>query len=346
MQLTDLTDSRRSLRARTPLPPLDYNPSRMDDPSIDRLRDEHFPEEWRWSRQVIESVSSGVTISSAVLPGFPLIYVNPAFEIMTGYSPAECLGRNCRFLQGTEHDQPGLVKIRTALREGTDTSTVLRNFRKDGTLFHNELYLSTIRDPYGRVTHFVGIQNDVTARVELQAQLSYMSQHDMLTGLVNRAVLMESIERALKARQPGRHLAVFFLDLDNFKSVNDMFGHREGDRLLKTIAERIHLGVRHTETSARLGGDEFVLLVENLKDEKKAEDVMQRIASQVGQPTLVCGETFIPAASIGMALAPRDGNTAEALLRTADTAMYLQKHLRQQDDRAEAPSQRSARTAP
>ncbi len=128
-------------------------------------------EELHLNRKIFCSVSSGITIAKADEPDMPLFYVNPAFEAMTGYSFEEVQGKNCRFLQGGEYDQPGLVLIREAVQAEREVVTVIRNYRKDGTFFWNELSLSPIRNRDGQVTHFVGIQNDVTARVEFESAL-------------------------------------------------------------------------------------------------------------------------------------------------------------------------------
>lgn len=128
-------------------------------------------EELHLNRRIFRSVTSGISVADALEPDFPLVYVNPAFEVMTGYSLEEVVGRNCRLLQREDRDQPGLAVIRQALRERREATAVLRNYRKDGSAFWNELALSPIRDRYGVVTHFVGIQNDVTARIAFEDAL-------------------------------------------------------------------------------------------------------------------------------------------------------------------------------
>ncbi len=128
-------------------------------------------DELNLNRRIFRSVTSGISIANARLPDMPLVYVNPAFEIMTGYTLEEAQGKNCRFLQAAQRDQPGLTIVREALRAKRETLTLLRNFRKNGEPFWNELSLSPIRNRDGEVTHFVGIQNDVTARVEVENAL-------------------------------------------------------------------------------------------------------------------------------------------------------------------------------
>ena len=128
-------------------------------------------EELALNRRIFQSVTSGISVADAQAPDFPLVYVNPAFEVITGYSLEEVVGRNCRFLQAGESGQPALEEIRDALKQNRETAVIIRNYRKDGTAFWNELALSPIRDGAGVVTHFVGIQNDVSARIAFEDAL-------------------------------------------------------------------------------------------------------------------------------------------------------------------------------
>ena len=128
-------------------------------------------EELNLNRRIFRSVTSGISVANAMMPDLPLVYVNPAFEVMTGYSLEDVLGKNCRFLQGKELDQPAHTVIRQALKEEREVTTILKNFHKNGSFFWNELSLSPIRNRDGQLTHFVGIQTDVTARVEFEAAL-------------------------------------------------------------------------------------------------------------------------------------------------------------------------------
>jgi len=135
------------------------------------LRYESAMEELSLNRRIFQSVTSGISVADAIRPDFPLVYVNPAFEVMTGYRLEEVEGRNCRMLQREDRDQAGLASIREALREKREVIAVVRNYRKDGSAFWNELSLSPIRDRTGQVTHFVGIQNDVSARIAFEDAL-------------------------------------------------------------------------------------------------------------------------------------------------------------------------------
>lgn len=140
--------------------------------------------------RAIKASNNGIVITDARQPDLPIIYVNPAFEQMTGYSAAEVLGQNCRFLQGSDRDQPNLNPVRTALQQGTNCSVTLRNYRKDGSLFWNELNISPIEDDSGNVTHFIGIQTDISDRVETQRQLE--------TSLRQKNILLKEIHHRVK----------------------------------------------------------------------------------------------------------------------------------------------------
>jgi diguanylate cyclase (GGDEF)-like protein/PAS domain S-box-containing protein len=291
-------------------------------------------------QRLLKSVTNGVVVADATLPDLPLVYVNPAFERMTGYSFEEVRGRNCRFLQGPDTQQPDLVVLREAIRQQRDSMSVIRNYRKDGTPFWNELYLSPLRDEHGLVTHFAGIQSNVTQRVEFGERLSFLAHHDSLTGLANRGLLFERLEQAvLRAARYGNSVALLFFDLNNFKHVNDVFGHDAGDALLKIVGERLQSEVREYDTVARLGGDEFVILLPDLKDDMEIPAMIERIGANIQEQVAIQGQLFSPSASVGWSLYPRDGRDPEGLLKAADFAMYTDKHKKRH---AEQESETSA----
>ena len=309
---------------------------------------QRFPsllEDLSLAQSVIRSVTNGIVIADAILPDFPIAYVNPAFEKLTGYSLEEVRGRNCRFMQGTDTQQPGLETVRAALQGQHDTLTVIRNYRKDGSRFWNELYLSPIRDAEGRVRHFVGIQNDVTLRVEAEQRLGFLAHHDALTGLANRDLLFERMQQAiLRANRQKTSIAVLFFDLDKFKNINDVFGHEAGDCLLRLIASRLIAEVRECDTAARLGGDEFILMLPDLTDTQEVPALIHRISERISQTAISCGHSYNPTFSVGYSLYPRDGSNPEELLKVADFAMYAEKHKRrqaEQEDDARCANQAS-----
>ena len=213
-----------------------------EDPSIsgvvinawDITQRKQVEDELRLRDRAIAASSNGVIITDPNQPDNPIIYVNPRFEQITGYPAEEAIGLNCRFLQGEDgSQQPVLEELRIAIGEEREWSGPLRNFRKDGSLFWNELYIAPVQDKSGRVTNFVGIQKDITDRKLLEDQLTYQAFHDPLTGLPNRTLFLDRLEQALvRAGREGNHVAILFMDLDNFKIVNDSLGHETGDELL------------------------------------------------------------------------------------------------------------------
>jgi diguanylate cyclase (GGDEF)-like protein/PAS domain S-box-containing protein len=277
-------------------------------------------------RRVFESVVTGVTIADATAPDMPLIYVNPTFERMTGYARDEVVGRNCRFLQRGETPAAELKTLRLAIQEQSDVRVVLKNYTKLGVPFWNDLCLSPVFDDSGDLTHYVGIQNDITTRVELQRQLEHMALHDNLTRLSNRSVVMDRLQESMKrAWRLGRMTALLFLDIDDFKAINKKFGHDAGDQLLKTVGARLKMAVRESDCTARMGGDEFLLVASDLLEESEAEVLRLRLKARVEEPVILCGQRIVPRVSVGVSVYPRDGSSAQLMLKAADVSMYAEK---------------------
>ncbi len=276
--------------------------------------------------RAIESSSNGIVICDMAQEDYPVIYVNPAFERMTGYDKQEVLGRNCRFLQAGDNDQPGIQDIREAIDQQREGYAVLRNYRSDGSVFWNELYVSPVRDEEGAVTHFVGVQTDVTERKLFQAELAFQAGHDSLTRLPNRDTLLDRLEQAIAmARRQHGMLAVLFIDLDNFKVFNDSQGHLLGDRMLQIIADRLRAALRETDTIARFGGDEFVMLCPGLRHEEDALQIAETVVAAVSEPMDMEERSLVITCSIGISVYPKDGEDVVELIKHADLAMYRAK---------------------
>lgn len=284
-------------------------------------------ESLRLQERAIQASAHGVIITDGS-PNYNIIYVNPAFEKITGYSADEVKGKNCKFLQGDDHLQPELNKIRIALREDTEGEAVLRNYRKDGTLFWNELHVAPVPDPQGKVTHYVGIMIDVTQRKAMEDQLLHQATHDMLTNLPNRVLLNDRIQQSmLAARRSHTLTAVLFLDLDRFKIVNDSLGHEIGDKLIKEIGERLRTVTRETDTLARMGGDEFILIIPYLRTHEAIVPIAKKILSAIAKTVVIQRHHLNITASIGISFYPDDGDNATTLIKNADLAMYRAKDM-------------------
>ena len=291
-------------------------------------------EEWpRVLERAVESTRTGVLITDANQPDNPIVYANPAFERITGYSTEEVLGRNCRFLQRHDSNQPALEEVREAIREGRECRVVVRNYRKNGALFWQELSISPVRDDHGRITHFVGIQDDVTDRKLAEERLAHQAVHDPLTDLPNRVLFMDRLRDVYSRaqRDVSATIAVLFLDLDDFKGVNETLGYRAGDLVLATVAERVEECLREEDTAARLGGDEFIVLLERIDGIEDATRTAERILKALQKP-FALGETERTlTASIGVALStPASENVRpQDLLRFAELSMYRAKRNRE-----------------
>lgn len=459
-------------------------------------------------KAAIEASDAGMCVADARAPDYPLVYVNPAFERITGYAEAQVLGRNCRFLQGDAGDQDGLVEVRAALREGRSCDVELRNVRADGSVFWNGLSLAPVRDEAGAITYIVAIMNDVSARHDLEAEhertqglyralleeeelvlsatdiaemlqqacerltasglftaslvgragpqghidllaqagstriseewyrpnvkdetagqslaarvwnskkllfsndylnepayatyrenmreagvrsvaiapivrgghrwamlgvmsaqvgvftpqvlellervarlighgldafdlrrrlqqehrhISWLAEHDPLTGLLNRRGLRLRLEEALsQVDVQGGFVAIGILDFDDFKQINDNYGHAAGDALLRIVAARLVEAVRSSDTVARLGGDEIALVLQGLTTREDIDPMLKRIRRAVDLPvTLPGGDRIVHVrASLGFTLYPDDGAEPDELLRHADQALYAIK---------------------
>jgi len=280
--------------------------------------------------RALDASTTGITIADMSRPDAPLIWVNAAFSELTGYPDHQVLGRNCRLLQGPTTDQRTIAELGAAVATGRQIRTRLLNQRADGTPWWNELQMSPVRDTRGTLTHYIGVQHDVTARVVAEAKVLHLAYHDALTGLPNRDRLRAALTDALdRGRRTGTATALLFLDLVAFKAINDAHGHATGDQLLREVAGRLRLGLRADDLLARQGGDEFLLLLADLPAGLAAgiaERIAQDLLAALGPAFLIAGQPVRVGASIGISLAPTDADTPDQLLRHADAAMYTAKH--------------------
>lgn len=398
--------------------------------------------------KALEAADNGIVITDPRRPDNPVVFVNSAFERISGYSREDLIGRNCRFLQGDDRDQKGLAPLQDAMTYGQPVRTELVNYRKTGDSYWVSLSITPIRDAAGNITNFVGVAEDISERKqnesaqrlaakvfesfneavfitdaerrvvqvnqafsritgyapsevigrpmamlegvvagerdkdtfrdqlatkgywhgestarrsdgtpypvwlsvsndsndegrvqhyivcfyditdfkESQQRLQYLVNYDNLTGLLNRNLFDDRLVNAIDhARRRDQRLAVMFIDLDDFKLVNDTLGHQAGDALLKVAADRLRVAVRSEDSVCRVGGDEFMILLTALEEPEQAARTASRILESMTPPIDVEGHNIVLTASIGIALYPDDGTDGPTLIRKADTAMFKAK---------------------
>ncbi|SAK65572.1 diguanylate cyclase/phosphodiesterase with PAS/PAC and GAF sensor(s) [Caballeronia temeraria] len=282
----------------------------------------------RLQSRALDASVNAILITGVVDGANVIEYANAAFKRITGYDPSEVIGQDCRFLHGPDGDQEGLTSIRRALAANMEASVVVRNYRKDGALFWNQLFVAPVPDAQGMTTHHIGIINDVTDLMRYQEELEYQANYDTLTRLPNRNLLKDRLQHAIEtARRRESKIAVVFMDLDGFKNVNDSLGHSVGDRLLAVIGERLARSARSSDTVARHGGDEFVVVLTDITDEAGLIVWMERTRAAISEPVWLDDTELYVGCSMGASLYPQDGDDAETVMKKADLAMYRAKDM-------------------
>lgn len=276
-------------------------------------------------RSIFEHATEGIFQSS--LDG-RYLNVNPALARLYGFDSPESLIEELDNIERQLYIEPNRrAEFVDLMREhGAVTNFESAVRRRDGSIIWISENAHAVRDAEHEILYFEGTVTDITSRRRYQQALAYQATHDMLTGLPNRALFMDRLEQSLaSARREGRLVTVAFIDLDQFKLINDTLGHATGDALLMTIARRLRDSLRNADTLARLGGDEFVLTCTHPADREEISRVMQRVLDCISQPWNTLNGEYNIGCSIGVSVFPRDGGTAEELLKNADTAMYKAK---------------------
>lgn len=255
--------------------------------------------------------------------------VNPAFTTITGYAADDVVGHKSSIISSGRHDKDFYALMWEQLRDTGAWQGEILNRRATGEVYPQWLTISSVRaGEADQVSHYVGIFSDISLIRRNEEKLDHMAHHDALTDLPNRMLLNDRMEHALVHAERDHSLAgVIFIDLDHFKDINDSYGHATGDEILCEVARRIASALREGDTVARLGGDEFVVLLEGLADAEAADMAANRINGSLIAPLQIGALEFYVGASMGISLYPRDGDSVQALIRNADTAMYQAKSM-------------------
>ncbi|GGZ02731.1 putative bifunctional diguanylate cyclase/phosphodiesterase [Pseudoduganella plicata] len=290
--------------------------------------------ELRLTSAAVARLNEMVMIAEAV-PGTaaeqPITFVNDAFLRRTGYRREELMGQSMRMLHGPLTDALEVERVVAAMHRTEAVTAELMNYTKSGEPYLVEMEMVPFADEGGVNTHWVVVGRDITERKRAADAIHNLAFYDVLTGLPNRRLLMDRLERMLAAAQrEQRYGAVIFIDLDHFKFINDARGHATGDSMLRKAAQRLTQLVRSDDTVARLGGDEFVVLLQDLGRDvdaatRAALAMAERIRDAIGKTFDIDGQSYTSSASVGVAVLPRANQTVHDLLREADIAMYRAK---------------------
>lgn len=287
------------------------------------MRDVQRVRELRLASLVFEAAGEGMVVTDAQ---GTILAVNPAFCEISGYREDEALGKSTALLNSGQQDAEFYRGMWDSLRAVGRWSGEIINRRKNGELYPEWLSIVAVEDPAQRATRYVGLFSDITERKREEDRIRRLAHYDVLTGLPNRILFTDHLKRAVaRMNRSGGQLAVLYLDLDRFKPVNDQYGHAAGDLVLAEAGKRMTACMRSGDTISRRGGDEFVALLEAGDAKNIAAMVSRKLIQAVSQPYEFDGQRINIGASIGVAIFPDDGDSADALLAAADSALYAAK---------------------
>jgi diguanylate cyclase (GGDEF)-like protein/PAS domain S-box-containing protein len=276
---------------------------------------------------VFASTSDGILITDS---SARIVLVNHALCAMTGYSESELLGQPPSILQSGYTTNEEYNRMWESLNKCDQWQGDIIDRKKDGSLIPMRVNINQVKNADNQITHYVAILSDISERKAAEEQLRHIALHDPLTGLANRVLFNDRLEQAIKvAARNNTQFAILFLDLDKFKPVNDHFGHKTGDKLLQSVADRLIRSVRETDTVTRLGGDEFVVLLKNVSSREMVEKMLNPIINTVCNIHQIDDYDIEIGVSVGISMYPDNGTDAKTLLHFADKAMYAIKETKE-----------------
>lgn len=280
-------------------------------------------EQLKLSLRVFNDTHEGITITGA---DKNILEVNPAFCEITGYNRNEVVGKNPSILSSGQQGPEFYQAMWDAIDAKGHWQGEVWNRKKTGELYAELLTISSLKDSSDQVVNYVGMFTDITHSKQQQEKLNLMAHYDVLTKLPNRALFVDRFNQAIAhSKRTKTQLAVCFLDLDNFKPINDNYGHDVGDQLLIEVANRINACIREEDTVSRQGGDEFALLLSDINSFAQCEKMLERLLSSLGEIYPIKGKEHSVTASCGVTVYPNDDGDIDTLIRHADQAMYKAK---------------------
>ena len=291
---------------------------------VQLLREQHEREKIQSQLNKLHKAVEQSPVSIIITDKFGLIeYVNPFFSTITGFTAEEAIGKTPQILSSGKNPPKMIKALWNNLLSGKNWTGEFINRTKDGREFIEYAQIGPVFSDQGEITHFIAVKEDITRRKQLEEKLKRLAHFDLLTQLPNRALFYDRLRQsiALAGRQQ-LICALLFVDLNNFKQINDNFGHNVGDALLRSCAERLSSTVRKSDTVARIGGDEFVIISNLLLDPDAAKGLAEKVLETLLQPFQLFGNHCQIGASIGISLYPNDGLDGETLIQRADQAMY------------------------
>ncbi|QJC55343.1 putative signaling protein [Polaromonas vacuolata] len=296
--------------------------SYMQEEIVERKKAE---EELRLAALMYQHSSEAMSVADST---GAIVSINPAYTKVTGYTLEDAVGRNCSLHKANNHDRKFFRAMWDEINATGHWQGEIWNWRKNGEAYLEWTTVNTIYLDDGSVHRYVAQTSDITQKKASEKLIWQQANYDLLTGLPNRHMFHDRLERAIKkSRRSGFPMALLLLDLDRFKEVNDALGHAQGDVLLVEAARRIATCVRESDTVARLGGDEFTVILSELVDINSAEHIAQNIIKQLAAPFELLQDVVFVQASVGITLYPDDSLDVETLIKNADQAMYVAKNL-------------------
>jgi diguanylate cyclase (GGDEF)-like protein/PAS domain S-box-containing protein len=277
----------------------------------------------RQAATVFDNSNEGIMVTDV---DWNIMAVNRAFTVMTGHAEAGLIGKPADILKSDRHDQAFFNSIFTTLQDQGWWQGEVWHRRESGEAYPHWSSISEVRNEAGVVTNYVNVFSDIAALEDVHERVKHLAYHDPLTDLPNRTLFNDRLTHALhQTRRTGKRIALLFVDLDGFKAVNDTLGHLVGDELLQQVADRLVTTVRESDTVTRYGGDEFTIILEGIEELVDVVSISERILHELQKPFTIGTQKRLISASIGISVFPEDGRDEAALIKQADTAMYLAK---------------------